>query len=178
MISERVDNRIVERELISEDPRRLLVAGHSAGNGSASTSNDGVVIGELIGLRGSGGVALVTFPNQIGTAAVAARSVVDLFGDHIGQQVVLTFDGGDRSKPIVMGVLRASAEPADDRSTVVEVERDGQRVVIDAKKQLVLRCGKASITLTREGKVLIQGAYVSSRSTGVNRIKGGSVQLN
>jgi hypothetical protein len=26
--------------------------------------------------------------------------------------------------------------------------------------------------------VLIQGTYVSSRSSGVNRIKGGSVQLN
>jgi len=26
--------------------------------------------------------------------------------------------------------------------------------------------------------VLIEGAYVLSRSTGVNRVKGGSVQLN
>jgi hypothetical protein len=42
----------------------------------------------------------------------------------------------------------------------------------------VLQCGKASITLTKAGKVLIQGSYVSSRSTGVNRVKGGSVQLN
>ena len=32
--------------------------------------------------------------------------------------------------------------------------------------------------LTRAGKVLIQGAYLLSRSTGVNRIKGGSVQIN
>jgi len=46
------------------------------------------------------------------------------------------------------------------------------------KDQLVLRCGRASITLTAAGKVLIEGAYVSSRSTGVNRIKGGSVQIN
>ncbi|MEW5071937.1 hypothetical protein AB1P14_09365, partial [Pseudomonas aeruginosa] len=38
--------------------------------------------------------------------------------------------------------------------------------------------GKASITLTRAGKVIIRGAYLSSRSTGVNRIKGGSVQIN
>jgi hypothetical protein len=47
-----------------------------------------------------------------------------------------------------------------------------------APEQLVLRCGKASITLTKAGKVLIEGSYVSSKSTGVNRIKGGSVQLN
>ena len=42
----------------------------------------------------------------------------------------------------------------------------------------VLVRGKASITLTREGKVLIRGTYLSSRSSGVNRIKGGSVQIN
>ena len=47
-----------------------------------------------------------------------------------------------------------------------------------ANKQIVLKCGKASITLTRAGKVLIRGAYLSSRSSGVNRIKGGSIQLN
>jgi hypothetical protein len=42
----------------------------------------------------------------------------------------------------------------------------------------VLRCGKASITLTSAGKVLIRGTYVLSRSSGVNKIKGGSIQLN
>ena len=60
----------------------------------------------------------------------------------------------------------------------VEVDADGERMIVSAKEQLVLRCGKASITLTKAGKVLIQGSYVSSRSTGVNRVKGGSVQLN
>jgi hypothetical protein len=58
------------------------------------------------------------------------------------------------------------------------VDADGERLLLSARNQLVLKCGKASITLTREGKVLIQGSYVSSRSTGVIRIKGGSVQLN
>jgi hypothetical protein len=51
-------------------------------------------------------------------------------------------------------------------------------LIVSAREQLILRCGAASITLTKSGKVLIQGAYVSSTSTGVNRIKGGSVQLN
>jgi uncharacterized protein (DUF2345 family) len=55
---------------------------------------------------------------------------------------------------------------------------DGESVVIEAREQVVLRCGRASITLTKAGKILIQGEYVSSRSAGVNRIKGGSVQIN
>ena len=35
----------------------------------------------------------------------------------------------------------------------------------------MLRCGKASITLTRAGKVLFHGTYVSNRSSGVLRLK-------
>jgi hypothetical protein len=60
----------------------------------------------------------------------------------------------------------------------VEIEADAERLIVSAKDQLVLRCGKASITLTKAGKVLIQGTYLSNQSSGVNRIKGGSVQIN
>ena len=55
---------------------------------------------------------------------------------------------------------------------------DDQRLELKAEREIVLRCGKASITLTRAGKILLRGAYLFSRSTGVNKIKGGSVQLN
>jgi len=59
-----------------------------------------------------------------------------------------------------------------------EVLVDGERLIFDAKKEIVLRCGEASITLTRAGKVLIKGAYVVSRSSGANKIKGASIALN
>jgi Domain of unknown function (DUF6484) len=105
--------------------------------------------------------------------------VVDLHGAHIGQPVVLMFEGGDAGRPIVMGVLRqAEGWPLAEAPAQVELDVNGERMIVSAKEQLVLRCGKASVTLTKAGKVLIQGSYVSSRSTGVNRVKGGSVQLN
>ena len=104
---------------------------------------------------------------------------MDLHGAHIGADVVLMFEDGDAFRPVVMGVLRGSAGwPAAHQSAQVEVDADGERLIVSAKEQLVLRCGKASITLTRAGKVLIKGSYLLSRSSGVNRIKGGSVQLN
>jgi Domain of unknown function (DUF6484) len=112
--------------------------------------------------------------------ALAARSTIDLHGRHIGAQVLLLFENGDPQRPIVIGVLREptgwplESQPAGQ----VEVDADGARLIVQAGEQLVLRCGKASITLTKAGKVLIEGSYVLSRSTGVNRIKGGSVQLN
>ncbi len=139
----------------------------------------GVVIGELLALTDDGTTPLVRFPGQAGESAIAARSSVDLHGPHIGQSVVLVFEQGDPARPIVMGVLRgATGWPQADKPAQVDVDADGQRLIVSAKEQLVLRCGKASITLTKAGKVLVEGSYVLSRSTGVNRIKGGSVQLN
>ena len=165
-------------DLLSPLLRGVTRASHEIRH-PASEQITGVVIGELLALTDEGRTPLVCFPGQSGTAAVRALSSVDLHGAHIGADVVLMFDGGDRARPIVMGLLRgASGWPEAEKPAQVDVDADGQRMIVSAKEQLVLRCGKACITLTKAGKVLIEGSYVSSKSTGVNRIKGGSVQLN
>lgn len=161
--------------LPSQKSRRPLVALRQPG----AVPLPAVVTGELIALAADGCTPLVLYPGQPGIAAVRARTVVDLRGPHIGQPVVLMFEDGDVARPIVMGVIRqAEGWPLGEAPAQVQVDADGERLVVSARQEMVLRCGKASITLTRAGKVLIQGSYVSSRSTGVNRIKGGSVQLN
>jgi hypothetical protein len=158
-----------------EELLSALVAGPSA----ASETFAGIVVGELVAMTDDARTPLVLFPGQSGTAAVAARSTVDLHGAHIGCRLALMFEGADHTKPIVMGVLReGTGWPLEERPRAVAVDADGERLLVTAREQLVLRCGKASITLTKAGKVLIDGAYVSSRSSGVNRIKGGSIQLN
>ncbi|MDX2505188.1 MAG: DUF6484 domain-containing protein [Gammaproteobacteria bacterium] len=63
-------------------------------------------------------------------------------------------------------------------SQVDDVYLDGQRIVLEGKEEIVFKCGDASITLTKAGKILIRGKYLLNRSTGVNRIMGGSVQVN
>ena len=139
----------------------------------------GVRVGMLVGMTDDGHTPLVVFAGQPGTAAVAARATIDLHGIHVGRDVVLMFEDGDPRAPIIMGCLAPQAGwPLTERPGQVEVDADGERLMVSAKEQLVLRCGKATITLTKAGKVLIQGTYVSSRSSGVMRIKGGSVQLN
>jgi hypothetical protein len=139
----------------------------------------GAVVGVLIGFQDEGQTPLVIFPGQVGDAATAARATLDLHGAHIGREVVLVFEGADARRPIVVGCMqRADGWPDATQTRQVEVESDGERLIVNAKEQLVLRCGKASITLTKAGKVLVQGTYVSNRSSGVMRIKGGSVQLN
>jgi hypothetical protein len=140
----------------------------------------GVVIGTLAGLDDAG-QPLVRCPAPAAGPLFGARSTVRLTKSEIGRDVALMFENGDPARPIVIGVILhpEGASPAPVSPAVpVPVQADSERVVLTADKEIVLRCGEASITLTRAGKVLIRGAYLLSRSSGVNRIKGGSVQIN
>jgi hypothetical protein len=51
-------------------------------------------------------------------------------------------------------------------------------LVFEATREVVLRCGPSSLTLRKDGKVLLKGAAVVSHATGLNRIKGAAVQIN
>jgi hypothetical protein len=136
-----------------------------------SASCGSPVVGVLWGLDEQG-APLVLFDEAHEGNPVPARSVVPLSRADVGRDAVLLFEQGDRARPLVMGILRIS------QSEPVRTEIDGEKLVFTSEREIVLRCGDASITLTRAGKILIQGAYVLSRSSGVNRIKGGSIQLN
>ncbi|MDO9235239.1 MAG: DUF6484 domain-containing protein [Aquabacterium sp.] len=139
----------------------------------------GVVVGKLLALTDNGQTALVSFVGQPGHAALRARSVVDLHAPHMGQDVVLMFDQGDVSRPIVMGVVRGQTGwPLQDQPATVEVDADGERMIVSAKEQLVLRCGKASLTLRSDGRIELKGDSVLTQAAGVNRVRGGSIQLN
>lgn len=108
---------------------------------------------------------------------LVARSTVALRRAHVGRPVVLLFENGEPRLPLIVGVI-------EDPFMLLEVARpatvvaDGERQIIEAEREIVLRCGEASITLTRAGKVVIQGRYVLSRSSGINRIKGAAVDIN
>lgn len=145
---------------------------------------DGVVIGRLVGFD-DGGHPLVTFPGSKGgdearTTGTPARTTTDLGAGDIGRELALMFEHGDPACPLILGrmhcpVYRPDGAPGRSELTA---ETDGERLELRADQEIVLRCGRASLTLTRAGKILLRGAYLLSRSSGVNRIKGGSVQIN
>ena len=123
----------------------------------------GVVVGAVVGEGESAGSVLVHFPGNPFGRPVVARSVGVSHDLESGSAVALMFEQGDLSSPIIMGPIEripAGTEPGCSRD------------------ELTLRCGKASITLTKSGKIILRGKYIVSRSEGVNRIKGGSVQIN
>jgi hypothetical protein len=112
---------------------------------------------------------------------VRARTTVALRGSHVGASVVLVYENGDSRCPIVIGVLEQTGRErpaAGEGESHVSVVADDERIVLSADREIVLRCGDASITLTRAGKVIIQGSYILSRSSGYNKIKGAAVDIN
>lgn len=126
---------------------------------------------------------------------VEARTVVPLDGPAVARAVrerrpvVLLFDRGDEQLPIVVGLVQSSTPLLDAvlgadlapaaPATGTETEgADARRRHLSAADELVLSCGKASITLRRNGKVIIRGTYVETRAAGTNRIKGGAVKIN
>jgi hypothetical protein len=107
-----------------------------------------------------------------------ARSTVELRQSMIGSEVLVVFIGGDTTQPVITGVLQTSTVQAATAAPGVSVQVDGERHLVSAEREIVLRCGEASITLTRAGKVIIKGHYILSRSSGYNKIKGAAIELN
>jgi hypothetical protein len=106
-------------------------------------------------------------------APAPAASTIALSIEDAGVQVVIAMQDGDARRPIILGRLHERRTPS-----VPQVKTDGERLVFKAEREIELRCGEASIVLTRAGKVLIKGAYVLTRSSGANRIKGAYVDIN
>ena len=143
------------------------------------TRRGSTVVGHRIGwiVAVSEQSVLVDYPDNP-HGPIAARSTVVLgaqaSSDAGRREALLVFEEERSDRPVIVGLLvdRPTAAKA------VTAAVDGQRVEIEGKDEIVLRCGEASITLRRNGRVVIRGAYVETRSRGVNRIKGGSVQIN
>lgn len=133
---------------------------------------EGVVIGILLGF--DTGVPLVVFPGNPRDTALPARSLADLTSLVIGTEVALLFEGGDATRPLIVGRI---VEP-ERRSSTPTVVRDGDRVRITGQERIELRCGKATIIMEKDGHITIRGTYVTSHASAANRIRGGSVNLN
>lgn len=142
---------------------------------AASQALPAVCIGRVVAFDAERG-PLVDFPGNPGGPA-PARLLVALDRPTLcsaaesQRSCALLFERGDPRLPLIVGLVEA---PAPARSATI----DGKRVVLTGEEEIELRCGEASISLKKNGKLVIRGAYVETRARGTNRIKGGSVQIN
>lgn len=151
-----------------------------------------IIIGTLVAIRDDGQV-LVDFAQNTSDSAIQAMATTVITQQQVNRQVALLFNQGDLSKPIIMGLIHSPLQAMlDNFETQTETEKvelagdlniddvkvEGNKVIFEAQEEMVFKCGESSITLTKSGKVLIRGNYLLNRSSGVNRIMGGSVQVN
>jgi hypothetical protein len=142
------------------------------------------VLGRLVGIDGNGN-PLVELPDRVGCPVPARATVtipVEMIGN--GREVLVMFVDDDSARPVIVGLIQD--QPLTpfpkigklDPQTPIEVSTDGRRLTLSAYTELHLVCGESSITLRQDGKIVISGRHLLSRAKVVNRIKGGSVQIN
>jgi hypothetical protein len=106
-----------------------------------------------------------------------ARSIVKLVPEHVGRDV-LVCRANLQGEAVIVGLLVVPDAPGltDDPAIDLVVKR--RRVVLEAKTEVVLRCGEGTITLGADGKVTIRGVDVVSSAQRTQRIRGGAVRIN
>jgi hypothetical protein len=134
------------------------------------------------------GRPMVDFPQNPTGGPVAARTIIDRpagIDDGAPISVVLLFENDDLSLPVIVGIARetfdAHASPRETTLAVAAVDEviaDRKVINFEAMQEIVLRCGKSSITMRADGTVVIKGTRLLSRSSGPNKIKGASVHIN
>ena len=151
---------------------RILAAAKAEENGAPGGADLGVLVGV-----GPSGEAWVDVPRQ-GRRNVVARSTVALEAEHVGREVLLVCLA--TGEVVINGVIREAgdATPTRAKAAPLEAQLDAERIVFSAQREVVLRCGRASILLSADGSVVIKGARLLTSATGVHRIRGGSVQIN
>lgn len=120
-----------------------------------------------------------------GSPPTTARALTNLADDlHVGAAVLVLFENADAALPIIIGMLdarpanlRQKAELPAARELVSHCVVDGS-LLLDARQEIVLRCGKSSITLRADGKIVLRGREIVSRAEESNRIKGSTVSIN
>ncbi len=139
-----------------------------------------IVLGRLVGMDATG-EPLVDFSGNDAARPLAARTCLEIRPGDIGRQVALVFVEGDPRQPVVTGLLREGTVQREEPSAPtrrVSISIDGERLSLSAYREVVLECGKASIKMYRDGRLELRGTDLLSRSSAVNRIKGGSVKIN
>lgn len=145
------------------------------------------VIGCLAGSNGQGDVLV----NYNGQGPFTAKLVAGLdrkaLGSHgeRGREVLLLFEHGRPEQPIIIALMENRLESlidfglsAPEKSSPDAVVVDGKRVTIEADEEVLLKCGQGSIHIRKDGTIIIKGTDLLSRSSGPQRIRGTSVNIN
>ena len=139
-------------------------------------------IGTLIEIT-EDGIPMVEFAGLSDGPIAAQSALSDAEVESIQslpQKVLLICDESHQQPPVINGIVRNTMKRPSPKHRLQEcdVKVDGERITLDAKDEILLRCGKSSILLRQDGKIVIKGSNLVSRSSGANKIKGSSININ
>ena len=164
------------------------------------------VIGELVGVNDNGEALVVYSQSPVSSPipALSALSTEDVSSIvSFPVKVMITFDNGRRDHPIIAGLIKTKLFSMDvlarenkekagtiekpeqqvtqvvsNNPNALHTEIDGKKIILTGKEEILLKCGKSSILMRRDGKIVIKGDNITSRSSSSNKIKGSSVSIN
>lgn len=136
----------------------------------SQTSLTGVSVLEVSGADDDGRpMVRVPATNELQSARVVWMKDEPDWAACVGLRAVVAFPE-EAAGPVLLGLL--DSPPGGAR------ERLPQTVNIESQEELVIQCGKSKIAMRADGRIEIRGGHLISRSSGPNKIKGGSVHIN
>lgn len=147
----------------------------------------GICIGHIVGTNEQGDV-LVEFDGSGPKTAKLVEKLGKLRfsrNKYKDREVLIFFEGEGTGGPILLDLMADPLESLlsmevseNNRQELKDVLVDGKKITIQAKDEIVLECGKGSITVRKDGKIIVKGTHLVSRSSGPHKIKGAHVNIN
>ncbi len=154
---------------------------------ATQTVSSAPCIGRLAGTNGQRDV-LVEYEgrNPVAAKLIAGMDRNELIREeNRSRAVLIVFEKGDPGRPIIVGLMEDPLESmvtldvaTDEAKELKDVLVDGKRITIEAEDEIMLKCGKGSILIRKDGKIVIKGTDLLSRSSGRQRVRGASVTIN
>jgi len=117
--------------------------------------------------------------NPDGTAAAVTAALLESCAhirdeSYVGRRVLVGAVEGSGSGLLVMGLLELGPDERDD----VEVSNSEDVLMLEANREIRIKCGQGSITLKQDGSIVMRGRRLISRASEEQKIKGATVRIN
>ncbi len=84
----------------------------------------------------------------------------------------------DENKGYILGVIQPYLAPDGQDDQKDEKKIDPKQLNLKAVESIELTCGESMLSMDKNGKIVLRGADITTRSSGPNKIKGATIRLN
>lgn len=130
-----------------------------------------ILPGRITEMRSVGEVQVRTGDGRLHECRVLSPAVGCIT---VGDEVLIWHQDDEGTSGVVLGRI---SEPGARAASATSAPTP-ETLVLEARENLTLRCGDGSITIRKDGKILIKGKDLVSHAKRANRIRGGSVAIN